>query len=60
MINIINFPGFLSLLTLIFVAGKVFGFLSWSWWWVFSPLWIIAGIIIIITIIFFLAVWWYG
>ena len=31
---------FLELLTLIFVIGKVFGFLDdWSWWAVFSPLW---------------------
>jgi ribose/xylose/arabinose/galactoside ABC-type transport system permease subunit len=24
-------------LTLLFAGAKVFGFLDWSWWWVFSP-----------------------
>jgi hypothetical protein len=32
--------GLLSGLTLLFAAGKIFGFLNWSWWWVFSPIWI--------------------
>jgi len=29
--------GFLSWLTLIFIAAKLFGLLSWSWWLVLSP-----------------------
>lgn len=33
-----------SILTIIFVLAKLFGGISWSWWWVFSPLWISAGI----------------
>ena len=32
--------GFLDILTLIFVAAKLFGAIDWSWWWVFSPIWI--------------------
>lgn len=36
--------GFTELLTLIFVLLKVFDFISWSWWAVFSPE-IIAGIL---------------
>jgi hypothetical protein len=32
--------GFLGLLTIVFVILKATGFLDWSWWWVFSPVWI--------------------
>lgn len=35
--------GLCGLLTVVFVSAKVFGFepvASWSWWWVFCPLWI--------------------
>jgi hypothetical protein len=31
--------GFLPVLTLIFVAAKLFGMIDWSWWWVFVPMW---------------------
>ena len=31
-------------LTLIFVTLKLMGFITWSWWWVLSPIWIGAGI----------------
>jgi hypothetical protein len=44
--------GFLSLLTLLFIGLKLSNIISWSWWWVLSPLWIplaIVGIIILIT-----------
>jgi hypothetical protein len=44
-------------LTLFLILLKVTGIISWSWWWVFCPLWIpllliLAGIVglIIITI----------
>jgi len=29
--------GFLGLLSLLFVAAKLFGFISWSWWLVLLP-----------------------
>lgn len=29
---------FTSLLTLIFVVCKLTGFITWSWWWVLSPI----------------------
>lgn len=32
--------GFLGLLTLLFIALKLTGFIFWSWWWVLSPIWI--------------------
>jgi len=56
-----QFP-FISILTLMFVAAKLVGYIDWSWWWVFCPIWIeaaisiamliVAGVIILITNIF--------
>jgi hypothetical protein len=52
--------GFLlaSILTIIFVIAKLVGGVTWSWWWVFSPLWIsallgvgIIGIILMVAIV---------
>lgn len=47
--------GFIGLLTLLFIALKLTSAISWSWWWVLSPLWIsavgIAGFIGIIVLI---------
>lgn len=31
--------GFLGLLAILFIALKLTGFISWSWWWVLAPLW---------------------
>lgn len=49
--------GFCSILTLIFVVSKILGAIDWSWWWVFSPLWIpVAVALAILLIIFIIAV----
>jgi hypothetical protein len=32
--------GICWLLTIIFMVLKLTGTIAWSWWWVFSPLWI--------------------
>jgi hypothetical protein len=29
-----------TVLTIVFVLLKAYGKIDWSWWWVFSPLWI--------------------
>lgn len=29
--------GFLNLLTIVFVIGKLFSVIDWSWWLVFAP-----------------------
>ena len=34
-----SFP-FCSILALIFITLKLLGHITWSWWWVLSPLWI--------------------
>ena len=43
--------GFLGLLTILFIALKLIGVISWSWWWVLSPIWIRALIIVICALI---------
>jgi hypothetical protein len=44
-----------SILTIIFVIAKLVGAVTWSWWWVFSPLWIVAlsglGFLAIVAVI---------
>jgi hypothetical protein len=39
-IQVTNGIGFPGALTLVFVVAKLADKLDWSWWWVFSPLWI--------------------
>lgn len=39
------------LLTVAFVVLKLCKVISWSWWWVFSPLWIDFAITIVIAIV---------
>ena len=48
----IGFPG---LLTIMFIALKLLKIITWSWWWVLSPIWIpiILGIIIIFIALMF-------
>ena len=38
--------GLAGILTIIFVLCKIFGVIDWSWWWVFSPLWISALVVL--------------
>jgi hypothetical protein len=44
-----------TILFLIFLVLKLGGWgvvATWSWWWIFSPLWIPASLILIIYLIF--------
>lgn len=44
--------GFAGLLTLVFIVLKLLGKISWSWWWVLSPIWIGAIISLLCIVIF--------
>ncbi len=44
--------GFFSLLTIVFIALKLMGAITWSWWWVFAPIWGAALAFVIFTIVF--------
>ncbi len=47
--------GFLGLLTLVFITLKLVGYITWSWWWVLSPLWLPVTALVSILIIFTVA-----
>lgn len=42
--------GFCSILTILFIGLKLTGYISWSWLWVLSPLWL--GLAITFGLIF--------
>jgi len=49
--------GFGGLLTIVFITLKLLGKITWSWWWVLSPLWIgFALAILILGIAFVVAI----
>lgn len=39
---------FSGLLTILFIGLKLVRVINWSWWWVLSPLWIEAALLIIV------------
>jgi len=43
---------FTSLLAILFIGLKLGKIISWSWWWVLSPLWIPLAIAIPLLLIF--------
>ena len=43
-----------TILTIVFVVLKLIGIISWSWLWVFSPLWISVIIGLIVLFIFWI------
>lgn len=45
---------FIELLTLLFIGLKLAGYISWSWWWVLSPIWITLSIFVVILIIIYI------
>ena len=43
---------------LAFFFAKIYNKIDWSWWWVFSPLWIPATLVIIaLIVILILKIW---
>jgi hypothetical protein len=42
---------FTGALTLLFVGLKLGHVIDWSWWWVLSPLWIVAVIVVVVLVI---------
>lgn len=46
--------GFLEVLTVIFVLLKAFSVITWSWWAVFTPMYIAVGIYVVVLVIWLL------
>lgn len=42
--------GFASILTIVFITLKLCNVITWSWWWVLSPIWISAGLIAVVCL----------
>lgn len=42
---------FAGLLTIAFIVLKLCKVISWSWWWVLSPLWIVAILVVVAIIL---------
>lgn len=47
--------GAISLLGVVFITLKLIGVIDWSWWWVLSPFWGSAVLLLVVVILF--AVW---
>ena len=43
--------GFCGLLTVLFSAMKLTGYIQWSWLWVVSPLWIKAILVLVLAVL---------
>lgn len=43
--------GFTGLLTLLFIALKLLGKITWSWWWVLAPIWISAALVAVLLVV---------
>lgn len=46
--------GFVGLLTILFIGLKLSGLITWSWWWVLSPL------LIGVLVLFLCVLMWLG
>lgn len=43
--------GFAGMLTILFIGLKLCGVIAWTWWWVLSPIWISALLVVAILVI---------
>jgi len=48
--------GLSGVLLVVFIVLKLVGVISWSWWWVISPLWIPLGLALVLLAIYLLIV----
>ena len=47
--------GFAGLLTVVFITLKLCHVITWSWWWVLSPLWISAILSVVFIVLYLVA-----
>jgi hypothetical protein len=45
--------GFVGLLTIVFITLKLTDYIDWSWWWVLSPIWISASVVVAFLLVVF-------
>ena len=51
--------GFFGLLAIVFITLKLTGYITWSWWWVLSPLWLPLTVVLGVFAIMFIVVFAY-
>jgi membrane protein YdbS with pleckstrin-like domain len=49
--------GIATLLTVLFIGLKLGGVIAWSWWWVLSPLWLPAAVVLVVFVVATLSLW---
>lgn len=49
--------GFGGLLLIVFITLKLLGKITWSWWWVLSPIWLGVVIWILFVVVVFTIFW---
>ena len=42
--------GCVGLLTIVFITLKLLDKIDWSWWWVFSPMWISVSLALLVIV----------
>jgi membrane protein YdbS with pleckstrin-like domain len=52
--------GFVGLLTIVFIILKLTKVISWSWWWVISPIWISIALGLLIVLLPLIIIWIIG
>jgi hypothetical protein len=43
---------FAGLLTIVFVTLKLCSVITWSWWWVLSPLWLPLALVLVVAFLY--------
>lgn len=46
--------GFCGALAIVFIVLKLTGYITWSWLWVLSPIWIPLIVVLLITVALFI------
>ena len=49
--TVVRRPGFVPLLTLLFIALKLVGVIAWPWVWVLAPLWITLALSLVLAVL---------
>lgn len=45
---------FLPALTIVFITLKLTNYITWSWWWIFAPLWGPFAFALIVAALFYI------
>ena len=46
--------GFIEALTILFIAYKLAGLITWSWLWVLSPIWLSILLVAIVVLVMYI------